>query len=631
MLRIYKIHLPGLSLICTFLLSLLWITSGVLLGVNYRSSAAANNSAGATSITAGKLGGDVMVAAYTVTQAGYTVTGSPSTVAPGGQLTVSWTAPNGRPSNDWIALYSVGAPNNNFLWWRYTGGAASGSFTLTAPSQAGQYEFRYLLNDGFTDSVRSNTVTVGGGTDPRAVTGEWNPNIIQWPNITVHMHLLPNGKVLTYSDDVNGEAPPPGENYSDSHVWDVATGSFTHIPINHVDSFCSRHSFLPDGRLLAAGGHIDNDVGISNAIIFDYRNDSWTDTASEMNGGRWYPTNTTLANGEVLVIGGNIDNTFGVNQLPEVYTTSVTCRPLISAQRSVPLYSWFHVAPNGRVFNSGPEVTTRYLNTAGNGSWATVASTTSGVFRDYGCSVMYQRDSDSSGPGRVVIIGGGDPPTQSVEVIDLNATSPAWRAVSSMANARRLHNATLLPDGKVLVTGGTSSPGFNDARGGVLAAELWDPDTEGWSTLASAQVKRLYHSVALLLPDGRVLVGGSGRPSADFDTNQLNAEIYSPPYLFKGARPSITSAPASVTYGQTFSVQTPNAGTIARVRWIRLGSVTHSVDMNQRINKLSFTQGSGVLNVTAPTSRNLCPPGHYMLFILNANGVPSVARIIQIN
>jgi Galactose oxidase-like, Early set domain/Glyoxal oxidase N-terminus len=624
MLRTYKFHLPVISLICTFLvLYLLWITSGVSLAVNHRSSTTANNSAGATSIIAGEpacnLSGDVMVAAYTVTQAGYTLTGSPSTVAPGGQLTVSWTAPSGRPSNDWVGLYSVGAPNSNFLWWAYTGGAASGSFTLSAPSQTGQYEFRYLLNDDFTDSVRSNTVTVGGGTDPRAVTGEWNPNIIQWPNITVHMHLLPNGKVLTYSDDVNGEPPPPGENYSDSYVWDVDTGNFTHIPINNVDSFCSGHSFLADGRLLATGGHIDNDVGISNAIIFDYRNNSWTDTASEMNGGRWYPTNTTLANGEVLVIGGNIDNTFGVNQLPEVYTTSGTWRPLNSAQRSLPLYSWFHQAPNGRVFNSGPEVTTRYLNTAGNGSWATVASTTSGVFRDYGCSVMYQRDSDAS-PGRVVIIGGGDPPTNSVEVIDLNATSPAWRAVSSMGNARRLHNATLLPDGKLLVTGGTSSPGFNDARGGVLAAELWDPDTEGWSTLASAQVKRLYHSVALLLPDGRVLVGGSGRPSADFDTNQLNAEIYSPPYLFKGARPSITSAPASVTYGQTFSVQTPNAGTIARVRWIRLGSVTHSVDMNQRIN-----------NVTAPTSRNLCPPGHYMLFILNANGVPSVARIIQIN
>jgi Galactose oxidase-like, Early set domain/Viral BACON domain len=641
----------------------------------------------------------------------YTLTASPSTVTAGGSLTVSWTAPSGRPTTDWIGLYQVGDPNTSYLWWTYTNGATSGSSSLSAPATAGQYEFRYLLNDGFSDAARSNAVTVtagacsysisptgqsfpsGGGTgsvavtagagcswaatsnatwitissggsgsgngtvgysvaantatssrtgtttiagqtftvtqaasssDPRSITGEWDPNIITWPNIPIHAHMLPNGKVLTWSDDDDGLIPNPDRNTSDAYIWDVATGTFTYVPINNNNSFCSGHAFLPDGRLLAPGGHISDMVGATTTVIFDYRINSWSRAASEMNAGRWYPTACALSNGEVLVVSGSIDVTGNVNQLPEVFTTSGSWRPLTNAMRSLPLYAWLHVAPNGKVFNSGPDVTTLYLDTSGAGAWTNVATTSNAIYRDYGTSVMYE-------PGRVLIVGGGDPPTNTAEVINLNAASPTWRSVSSMAFARRLHSATLLPDGKVLVTGGTSSAGFNNGASAVLAAEMWDPQTEGWSTLASMKVKRLYHSTAVLLPDGRVLSGGGGRPAADFDTFHLNAEIYSPPYLFKGARPTISSAPTSVGYGQTFFVQTPEATSITKVTWIRLASVTHCNNMNQRINHLSFSQASGGLNVIAPANSNLCPPGHYMLFILNGNGVPSVAKIIQIN
>jgi hypothetical protein len=192
-------------------------------------------------------------------------------------------------------------------------------------------------------------------------------------------------------------------------------------------------------------------------------------------------------------------------------------------------------------------------------------------------------------------------------------------------------NATVLPDGKVLVTGGSSAPG-NDAAGAILAAEMWDPATGSWTTMASMQVPRLYHSTAVLLPDGRVLSAGGGRPPAkDGGTNNLNAEIYSPPYLFNGPRPTIGSAPATIGYGQTFAVQTPDAASIAKVRLIRLSSVTHSTNMNQRIETLSFTQASDGLNVTVPSNRNLLPPGHYMLFILNGAGVPSIATIVQVS
>ncbi|TMI03992.1 MAG: DUF1929 domain-containing protein, partial [Betaproteobacteria bacterium] len=151
---------------------------------------------------------------------------------------------------------------------------------------------------------------------------------------------------------------------------------------------------------------------------------------------------------------------------------------------------------------------------------------------------------------------------------------------------------------------------------------MWDPATESWTTMASAQAVRLYHSAALLLPDGRVLTTGGD------DITQV--ELYSPPYLFAGARPTITSAPAVVSFGQSYFVETPDAANIAKVRWIRLGSVTHAFNMNQRINSLSFSQAPGGLNVVSPSNPNLAPPGHYLLFILNANGVPSIAKIVQL-
>src|SRR5438105_3892293 len=145
-------------------------------------------------------------------------------------------------------------------------------------------------------------------------------------------------------------------------------------------------------------------------------------------------------------------------------------------------------------------------------------------------------------------------------VIDMTVSSPAptWRQVASMSFARTFHSLTVLPDGTVLASGGGPTTAATDTANAVLTAELWSPVTETWSLLATMHLPRLYHSNAVLLPDGRVLMAGGGRfDDLTAPTDQFNAEYFSPPYLFKGTRPSITSAPGMLQYGQPFTVQTP--------------------------------------------------------------------------
>lgn len=441
----------------------------------------------------------------------------------------------------------------------------------------------------------------------QATGGQWvrGPNLPYFP---VHAHVLPNGNVMVW--------PGGGVSGDDPRVWNPTTGSVTALSRTGFDIFCTGHSFLADGRLFVAGGHISNHVGLSEAATYNSATNIWT-RQPRMNAGRWYPTSVALLSGDVLVVSGSRDTTLGVNPVPQIWQAATgTWRSLTSAELGQSLYPYMFLAPNGRVFDAGPSPTTRYLSTSGTGSWTVVGSRTYGT-RDYGSAVMYA-------PGRVLIVGGGNPPTATAEVINLNVTSPAWRAVGSMTYPRRQMNATVLPDGKVLATGGTRGKGFNDTTpsNAVLAAEMWDPSTERWTVMASGTIPRLYHSTALLLPDARVLVtGGNG---------YTQTEIYSPPYLFAGPRPTISSAPASVARNQVFFVGTPHAANINSVAWIRLPSVTHTNKMGQGFYRsTAITQATGGINIRAP-DLTAVPIGHYMLFLLQ-NGVPSTARIIRLD
>lgn len=185
------------------------------------------------------------------------------------------------------------------------------------------------------------------------------------------------------------------------------------------------------------------------------------------------------------------------------------------------------------------------------------------------------------------------PSVATAYVLDMTQPSPSWTQISNMSFARTYMNTTLLPDGTVLVTGGgttTYAVGLSDA---VLPVELWSPTTMTFTTLASMSAPRLYHSEGLLLPDGRVLISGGGSWNTAIEpTNQDSAEFFAPPYLFKGTRPVISSAPSQLSYGQIFTVQTPNAGQIASVSLIRFGSVTHAINMSQRFLPLSFSGGA---------------------------------------
>ena len=268
-----------------------------------------------------------------------------------------------------------------------------------------------------------------------------------------------------------------------------------------------------------------------------------------------------------------------------------------------------------------PSQSTYYLNTAGKGSWSNGPKRLD-PSRSAGACVIYDAF-------KIIMVGGGlSPPLKKTEIINLAATTPKWKHTGEMNFARRHCNGVLLPDGTVLAVGGTSGNGTNNAKGRVLVAERWNPATGIWSRLASMTVPRLYHSTALLLPDARVLVAGGGRGSGGVDYE--NAEIYSPPYLFGAARPSITSAPDAIGYGQTLTVGTSGSPAVTGAILIKCGATTHDNNMSQGVQRwTTVTRTGSNIAVRVASNRNQLPPGYYMLFVL-AGGVPSIARMIRV-
>jgi hypothetical protein len=437
-------------------------------------------------------------------------------------------------------------------------------------------------------------------TYANSTQGAWSSVQTGWPALATHVVLLPSGKVLFWRAGSN----------TTPYTWDPATQAFATLSQPGYNIFCSGHILMADGKVFVGGGHIPGNTGLPHASIYNPANNSWTQLP-DMNAGRWYPSSTLLPNGDILIAAGLREDGTQNNEMQVWQTGSGAWRNLTGALKNLPLYPEQFLVSNGRVFFA--KQSSEYLDPAGAGSWSgTVATRKQAGRESAGSACMYRW-------GQILWAGGRDPATNNCEVIDANASTPVWNWTGSMAYNRRQHNLTVLPDGKVLATGGTSNG--DDPAGAVFAAEMWDPDTGNWTVMASTTVYRGYHSTALLLPDGRVLSAGG-------NVNR-SSEIYSPPYLFKGARPTITAAPDTFSLGATIFVQTPNATSIATVSLLRLGAVTHSTNTEQRYDTLAFTQTSGGLNVTIPADGSRIPGGHYMLFIVNGNGVPSVAKIMS--
>ena len=490
-----------------------------------------------------------------------------------------------------------------YLTWDTTKNTA-GAHTLTAIAYDAS---------GLSASATAFTITVDNTGNP-AVVGSWSAPVTL-DAVAVNLILLPNNKLLYYDD---GATPT---------VWDYQKNVSASTPTN-ADLFCSGHAELADGRVLVVGGFGDGtgSIGIANAEIFDSTNNSWIPVPN-MKYKRWYPTATTLSDGRILVTAGWQTSNHTNAGIPEIYDPSTNIwTQLNNANNPFETYPFIFVLPDGRIIHvGGSEYATNTdvldLNTQ---SWSVLDSR----IIEGGSAAMYL-------PNKIVKAGSASdsqnsgPSSNTTFVLDLTQPSPAWQQTPSMAYARSFLNLTTLPDGTVLATGGESDKNGGNIANAVYTAELWSPQTQAWSTMAAMHTPREYHSTALLLPDGRVVESGMG---ADFGNvpDEQSAEFFSPPYLFKGTRPTISQAPNQVHYGTGFSISTPDASTISKAVLIRLGAVTHFFDQNTYYVPLTFQAAAGALNITAPVDGRTAPPGYYMLFIVNSNGVPSIAPIVQV-
>lgn len=490
--------------------------------------------------------------------------------------------------------------------------------------------------------------------------GRWE-QVAGLPEVTMmHAALLPGTEKVLYwgHGDLNGLVP------NQSRIWDYSTpaGAYSMPPnqphdvaVNPADRYTwdiwsAEHAFLntAEGTLLVHGG-----FAYRHAFLFDPTTLHWSRIASTAED-RFYATTLTLANGKVLTLFGN-GPTIGVARSIEVFDPGMnpstgtwsTPKQLPTGPPNAPansfnylFYPWTYLLPGGDLFIAGHQGTTvRFDPTATPvvvdpaKTWNTIAGTRS-TASEKGTSVLLPLRPPNYEPR--VLIAGGDTALapQTFEIIDLSATTPAWvqpkgpdGVTPLLLNQPRTVqvNSVLLPDGRVLVVGGvTTGP-----DGG--AAEIFDPanPTAGWKMCGAMQYKRGYHSVAILLPDGSVVVGGDP-PGTWGDGGHTPNERYYPSYYFL-ARPVITSAPPAASYGSGFTVNTPNAASITEVVLLRPGAVTHGFNMSQRFISCAITGGGATsVQAQAPPNGNVAPPGWYLLFIVDSARVPSVAKWIRL-
>ncbi|HEX5618392.1 MAG TPA: galactose oxidase-like domain-containing protein [Solirubrobacteraceae bacterium] len=522
-----------------------------------------------------------------------------------------------------------------------------------------------------TASVHAAAALAG---DPADV-GRWTTGPTSIPVMGINAAVLPTGKVLFWAYPAN---PNPlynpdfddiseGPNNSVSAVWDPRTGQTKVIPppINpdtgeRTNLWCSGISFLPNGEVLATGGNLGyspNWKGLDRAYIFNPWTETWREVG-RMHGGRWYPSQVLLSDGRTLVLQGYDESgTPAYNTKVDVFDPATGQFTLVGnlGGAGPPVGNYYphtFLMPSGRVLVAGPDrPQTFFFDNPGNDMSFTAIPHPGPTFQDRQWGTAVLLPGGASGPTKVMMLGGSwlDSPNgvdavNTTEVFDEADAAAGWNVAPSLNVGRGHANTVLLPDGTMVEVGGgrgttskspTTPPAQYAASGAEKQVELWNPATGQWR-LGPAQVEtRAYHSTAVLLPDGRVVSAGDdydgpGGPGTGLNSDTL--EIYSPPYLFKGARPTVTSAPQSLRWNTRFGVGTPNTD-ITRAVLMAPSATTHATDMNQRMLNLSIAKRADGLgyDVTSPAGATAAPPGVYMLFLLNSRGVPSVARWLRLD
>lgn len=477
-------------------------------------------------------------------------------------------------------------------------------------------------------------LSVENGFAQANLIGQWTTLPYSMPINPVHAALLNTGKVLILSGSGGNST---STNYQVA-VWNPSTGQIDTQTVSW-DVFCNGATILPDGRVFVDGGTIrytPSFLGASNVGVFDPLTETFSNLPS-MAKGRWYPTVITLADESVMAFSG-FNETGSTSTFVETFNPALNAwSPKYQAGWVPPLYPRLHLLPNGNVFYSGPTGQSRYYFPSAH-TWSPIVTNTNFTGkRTYGSSVLLPLTPANNYKPEVFIMGGGNPATATTEWIDLSSSTPTWQWGAAMSQPRIQMNAVLLPTGKVLALGGSGKD--EQASTASLNADLYDPTTNTFSSAGANRYPRLYHSVALLLPDATVWLAGSNPSSGNYDSHM---EIYAPSYLFttdnsgnvvSAVRPSIASAPTSVAYGVPFSIVSPDTANVSSVVIVKAGSVTHAFNFDQRVVGLSYTANAsmGTLTVTGPPDSNVAPAGYYMLFLVNSAGVPSLAKWVQVD
>jgi hypothetical protein len=450
--------------------------------------------------------------------------------------------------------------------------------------------------------------------DP-AIAGSWSvPFKPTTTAIGIASVLLHTGKVLLIGG-VNSGSPN-----TSAYLFDPATLSGRDVRAP-APVYCGSVTQLSDGRVLSVGGVNGNPHGIADVFLFDTATETWVRQPGTPLG-RYYPTSTRLPSGRVLIAAGTQSDGVTKNPKIELYTPPAPGAAsgsiaVVGPDHATTFYPKQWVMPDGNLLQVTDNRAYRFdpaLRT-----WTALGVVPESSTASGGLMVA----GPPSGSNEVMVVGGLQGATTGLRAVQrYDYATNTWTRTADMPSARTHMNVVQVPDGTAFGIGGNSS-GLSDAP--QHATMSYDPQKDEWTTLASQAPRRAYHSTALLLPDGRIMSAGDNRTGGG---RQL-IDFYSPPYLFAGPRPTITSSPNQVGHGSRFSIGTATAA-VTRAVLMAPGATTHGLDMNARHVELAVTPtGSGGFTATAPTAR-VAPRGYYMLFVLTATGVPSVAKWVHV-